>query len=45
MITGINESKTLKSIYHANENVNLMVKNLIQIKSGITIDVGASVKI
>ena len=40
MITGINESK---SIYHANVNVNLMVKN-VQIKSGISVNVGASVK-
>ena len=31
--------------YHANLNVNLTVKNLIQIKSGITINVDASVKI
>ena len=40
MITGIKESK---SIYHANVNVNLMVKN-VQIKSGISVNVGTSVK-
>ena len=44
MITEINESKTLASIYHANVNVNLMVENVIQIKSGITIHVDASAK-
>ena len=33
-----------KSIYHANVNVNLIVENAIQIKSGITINVGASEK-
>ena len=45
MITGINESqKTLTKIYHANVNVNLMVENVIQIKSGITINVDARVK-
>ena len=42
MITGINESK---NIYHANVNVSLMVENVIQIKSGITINVSVSVKI
>ena len=31
-------------MYHANISVNLMVENVIQIKSGITINVGASVK-
>ena len=44
MITEINESKTLASIYHANVNVNLVVENVIQIKSGITIHVDASAK-
>ena len=29
---------------HANVNVNLMVENIIQIKSGIMINVDASVK-
>ena len=43
MITGINESKT--STKHANVNVNLMVENVTQIKSEITINVGASVEI
>ena len=36
--------KYLQNIYHANVNVNLMVENLIQIKSGITINVNVSVK-
>ena len=31
MITGTNESKTLTSIYHANVNVNLMVKTRVRI--------------
>ena len=30
--------KLLKSIYHANVNVNLTVENVIEIKSGITIN-------
>ena len=42
MITGINESK---SIYHVNVNVNLIVESVIQIKSGITVNVDVSVKI
>ena len=33
VITRINESKTLTSIYHASVNVNLTVENVIQIKS------------
>ena len=33
-----------QNIYHANVNVNLMEENVIQIKSGITINVDASVK-
>ena len=45
MITGINESKTLKSLYHANVNVNLTERNVIQIKSGIMINANVSVKI
>ena len=45
MITEINESKTLTSIYHANVNVNLFLENVIQIKSRVVINVGASVKI
>ena len=32
-------------MYHANVNVNLMAENVIQIKSGIMINVHASVKI
>ena len=44
MITGIIESKTLKSIYHKNVHVNLMVKNLIQIRCGIMINVDTSAK-
>ena len=36
--------KHLQNIYHANVNVNLMVENLIQIESGITINVNVSVK-
>ena len=43
-ITGINESKILKKINHANVNVNLMEKNVIQIKSGITINFDVSVR-
>ena len=30
MITGINESKILTKVYHANVNVNLMEQNVIQ---------------
>ena len=44
MITGIIESKTLKSIYHKNVHVNLMVENLIQIRCGIMINVDTSAK-
>ena len=36
--------KFQQKIYHANENVNLMEENVIQIKSGITINVNMSVK-
>ena len=39
MIPGINESKILTDI-----NVNLMSENVIQIKSGIMVNVGVSVK-
>ena len=40
MITRLNESKTLtKNIRHGNIKVNLMEENVIQIKSGITINV------
>ena len=34
-----------KNIYHANVNVNLMVENVIQIKSGLMRNVEVSVKI
>ena len=44
MITGKTESKILATTYHANVNVNLMEENVIQIKSGIMINVDASVK-
>ena len=43
MITEINGSKILrKRIYYASVNVNLMEENIIQIKSGVTINFGAS---
>ena len=45
MITGINESKTLTKHISCTVNVNLMVDNVIQIKSGIMINVGVNVKI
>ena len=32
-------------MYHANGNVNLIVKNKTRIKIGMTINVGASIKI
>ena len=44
IIEGINESKTLSKHIHANVNINLMIKNIIQIENGITINVCASVK-
>ena len=45
-ITGINESKILtKHIYHASVNASLRIENVTQIKSGITINVVAIVKI
>ena len=44
MITGINEWKTLTSIYHANVKVNLMEEKVIQINGWITINVDGSVK-
>ena len=31
-------------MYHANVNVNLMVENVIQLKSGITINIDTSAK-
>ena len=45
MITGINELKTLTNHIPCNVNINLMVKFVIQIKSGITTNVGVNVKI
>ena len=46
MITGINESNELtKHIYiYGNVNENLMVESVIQTKSGIMVNVSASVK-
>ena len=44
MIIGINESKTLTKHDHANVNLNLMVENIIPIKSGITKNIDVSVK-
>ena len=44
VITGANESITLTSIFHVNVNVDLMGKNVIQIYTGITINVDVSVK-
>ena len=44
MITEISESKHLQIMYHANVNVNLMIKNEIEIKSEIMINVDASAK-
>ena len=37
--------KHSQNIYHANVRVNLMIKNVIQIKKGITINVGVSAKV
>ena len=42
MSTG--KSKILTKYIHANENVNLMKENVIQIKSGIMINVDVSEK-
>ena len=36
--------KYQQNMYHANVNVKLMVVNVIQIKSGITLNVDVSVK-
>ena len=47
MITEINEPKIYHIsyiIYHANVNVDLLEENVIQINSGITINVDLSVK-
>ena len=45
MVTVINESKTLTLIYHAKENLSLIVENLTRINTGITINDGVSAKI
>ena len=37
--------KHQQNIYHANVNINSIVQNVIQIKSGITISAGVSAKI
>ena len=44
MITGINESKTLAKHILSEYKCNLMEESVIQIKSGITINVRVSVK-
>ena len=44
IITGTNESKILTKDISCQLNVNLVEENVIQIKSGITINVDASVK-
>ena len=44
-ITGTNESKSLTKHIPVIINENLMVENVIKIKSGITINVDATVKI
>ena len=44
MITGINESKILTKHNHVNLNVNSKEENVIQIKSGIIINVDVSIK-
>ena len=41
----INETKTQPNIFHVTVNVDLMVENVIQIKSGMTKSVGVSVTI
>ena len=45
MITGIDESKTLRKYISCEWKCKFYGRNIIQIKSGITINVGASVKI
>ena len=44
MIMGINESKTLAKHISSEYKCNLMEESVIQIKSGITINVRVSVK-
>ena len=36
--------KHQQNMYHVNVNINLMVENVIQIKSGIMINVGGKAK-
>ena len=38
------QEKFKQKIYHANVNINLMVESVIQMKSGIMINVNASAK-
>ena len=45
MIIRRNASKTLENIFRVIVNVNFMVENVIQIKTGITISIDRSVKI
>ena len=45
LITMTNELKHQQNIYNASVNVNFMVENLIQIKSGITINANAHARI
>ena len=45
MIRGMNKSKTLTKHISCEYNVNLVVENVIQIKSEIIVNVDASVKI
>ena len=44
IISRIRESKNINKAYHVNAKINLMVENLTQIKSGITVNVCVSVK-
>ena len=44
MIIGINESKTLTTLYHANVNVDLMEENVIQISGAIAINFDVIIK-
>ena len=44
MITGKMNQKFQQKIYHANVTVNLMEENVLHIKSGITINIGMSIK-
>ena len=44
MITGRNELKTSKNIFHVSANVNLMEQNVSQINGGIRIGVGVNIK-